>query len=69
MDEESAVRSLSAAEIVAAAWSAVLSYGPDLIDPAVPRTACAHPPLRCLHPLVSHGVLVSEPVHPVAADT
>ncbi|WSU13257.1 hypothetical protein OG245_19760 [Streptomyces sp. NBC_01116] len=47
----------------------MLSYGPDLIDPAVPRTACAHPPLRCLHPLVSHGVLVSEPVHPVAADT
>ncbi|MFJ7412889.1 DUF6193 family natural product biosynthesis protein [Streptomyces sp. NPDC098077] len=57
VDKESAQRSLSAAEIVAAEWSAVLSYGPDLIDPAVPRTAYAHPPLRCLHPMVSHGVL------------
>ncbi|MER5358631.1 DUF6193 family natural product biosynthesis protein [Streptomyces sp. NPDC002785] len=46
-----------AAEIVAAEWSAVLSYGLDSIDPVVPRTAYAHPPLRQLFPMVSHGVL------------
>ncbi|MDX3373334.1 DUF6193 family natural product biosynthesis protein [Streptomyces cyaneofuscatus] len=47
----------SAAEIVAAEWSAVLSFGPDRIDPAVPRAAYTHPPLRQLYPMVSHGVL------------
>ncbi|WP_129767227.1 DUF6193 family natural product biosynthesis protein [Streptomyces sp. L-9-10] len=47
----------SAAEIVAAEWSAVLSYGPDQIDLAVPRTAYAHLSLRQLYPMVSHGVL------------
>ncbi|MEI5036220.1 DUF6193 family natural product biosynthesis protein [Streptomyces sp. S1A(2023)] len=47
----------SAAEIVAAEWSDVLSYGTDLIDPAVPRTAYRHASLRGLWPMVSHGVL------------
>ncbi|MER6597472.1 DUF6193 family natural product biosynthesis protein [Streptomyces parvus] len=47
----------SAAEIVAAEWSAVLSYGWDRIDPAVPRAAYRHPALRELWPMVSHGVL------------
>ncbi|GGW17076.1 MULTISPECIES: DUF6193 family natural product biosynthesis protein [Streptomyces albovinaceus subgroup] len=49
--------SRSAAEIVAAEWSAVLSYGTDIIDPAVPRVAHQHPSLRELWPMVSHGVL------------
>ncbi|MFE4449636.1 DUF6193 family natural product biosynthesis protein [Streptomyces sp. NPDC056796] len=47
----------NAAELVAAEWSAVLSYGFDSIDPVVPRTAYAHPSLRQLFPMVSHGVL------------
>ncbi|MFY0511265.1 DUF6193 family natural product biosynthesis protein [Streptomyces anulatus] len=47
----------SAAEIVAAEWSDVLSYGPDRIDLDVPRTAYTHPSLRQLYPMVSHGVL------------
>ncbi|WP_408994522.1 DUF6193 family natural product biosynthesis protein [Streptomyces sp. 1268] len=47
----------SAAEIVAAEWSAALSYGWDLINPAVPRAAYRHPSLRVLWPMVSHGVL------------
>lgn len=45
------------AEVVAAAWSVVLSYGTDRIDPVVPRTAYSHPSLRVLFPMVSHGVL------------
>ncbi|WP_408994534.1 DUF6193 family natural product biosynthesis protein [Streptomyces sp. 1268] len=53
----SSEESRSAAEIVAAAWSDVLSYGTDLINPAVPRTAYRHPSLRVLWPMVSHGVL------------
>ncbi|WP_082317595.1 DUF6193 family natural product biosynthesis protein [Streptomyces sp. NRRL WC-3549] len=47
----------SAAEIVAAKWSDVLSCEPDLINPEVPRTAYAHPSLRQLHPMLSHGAL------------
>ncbi|MFD6654371.1 DUF6193 family natural product biosynthesis protein [Streptomyces parvus] len=47
----------SAADIVAAAWSVVLSYGTDRVDPAVPRAAHRHPSLRVLWPMVSHGVL------------
>src|SRR6478752_2292238 len=47
----------SAVEVVSAAWSTVLAYGPDMIDPAVPRTAYAHQSLRQLFPMVSHGVL------------
>ncbi|MEU1893135.1 DUF6193 family natural product biosynthesis protein [Streptomyces pristinaespiralis] len=46
-----------AAETVAAEWRRVLSYGPDRIDPVVPRTAYTHPALRELFPMVSHGVL------------
>lgn len=49
--------SRSDAEVVAAAWSDVLSYGTDLIDPVVPRTAYSHASLRELWPMVSHGVL------------
>ncbi|MFD7669662.1 DUF6193 family natural product biosynthesis protein [Streptomyces anulatus] len=49
--------SRNAAEIVAAEWSAVLSYGMDRINPAVPRAAYQHPSLRELWPMVSHGVL------------
>ncbi|NED08230.1 hypothetical protein G3I55_42095 [Streptomyces sp. SID6648] len=49
--------SRSAAAIVAAEWSDVLSYGTDLINPAVPRAAYQHPALRELWPMVSHGVL------------
>lgn len=49
--------SRSGAEVVAAAWSDVLSYGTDLIDPVVPRTAHSHASLRELRPMVSHGVL------------
>ncbi|CAM5682667.1 DUF6193 family natural product biosynthesis protein [Streptomyces microflavus] len=45
------------ADVVAAEWAAVLSYGTDLINPAVPRTAYGHPSLRVLWPMVSHGVL------------
>ncbi|WP_238442214.1 DUF6193 family natural product biosynthesis protein [Streptomyces pratensis] len=45
------------AEVVAAAWSVVLSYGTDRIDPLVPRTAYSHASLRVLWPMVSHGVL------------
>ncbi|MEU5283036.1 DUF6193 family natural product biosynthesis protein [Streptomyces sp. CA-278952] len=47
----------SAAEVVAAEWSDILSYGTDLINPAVPRAAYQHPSLRELWPMVSHGVL------------
>ncbi|WP_237505225.1 MULTISPECIES: DUF6193 family natural product biosynthesis protein [unclassified Streptomyces] len=47
----------SAAAIVAAEWSDVLSYGRDRINPAVPRAAYQHPALRELWPMVSHGVL------------
>ncbi|MEV7902402.1 DUF6193 family natural product biosynthesis protein [Streptomyces anulatus] len=50
-------KALSAAEIVTAEWSDVLSYSPDLIDLDVPRTAYTHPSLRQLYPMVSHGVL------------
>lgn len=50
-------KSRSAAEIVAAEWSDLLSYGTDLINPAVPRAAYQHPSLRELWPMVSHGVL------------
>ncbi|TYR63580.1 hypothetical protein FY004_16230 [Streptomyces parvus] len=57
MTPASSEESRSAAEIVAAAWSDVLSYGTDLINPAVPRTAYRHPSLRVLWPMVSHGVL------------
>ncbi len=53
----SSEESRSAAEIVAAEWSDVLSYGWDRIDPAVPRAAYQHPALRELWPMVSHGVL------------
>lgn len=45
------------AEVVAAAWSVVLSYGTDRVDPAVPRAAYSHPSLRVLFPMISHGVL------------
>jgi hypothetical protein len=47
----------NAGEIVAAEWSRVLAYGPDRIDPVVPRTAYSHAALRELFPMVSHGVL------------
>ncbi|MFI8392110.1 DUF6193 family natural product biosynthesis protein [Streptomyces sp. NPDC085540] len=47
----------AAAEIVATAWRTVLAYGPDRVDPAVPRAAYGHPALRELFPAVSHGVL------------
>ncbi|PVC84455.1 hypothetical protein DBP20_18660 [Streptomyces sp. CS131] len=57
MTPASSEESRSAAEIVAAAWSDVLSYGTDLINPAVPRAAYQHPALRELWPMVSHGVL------------
>ncbi|MDJ0381416.1 DUF6193 family natural product biosynthesis protein [Streptomyces sp. G-G2] len=46
-----------AAAIVAAEWESVLGYGEDLVDPAVPRAAYAHPRLRELFPMVSHGIL------------
>ncbi|MFK0184637.1 DUF6193 family natural product biosynthesis protein [Streptomyces rubiginosohelvolus] len=49
--------SQSDAEVVATAWSVVLSYGTDRIDPVVPRTAYSHASLRVLWPMVSHGVL------------
>uniref|UniRef100_A0ABW6F0N6 DUF6193 family natural product biosynthesis protein n=1 Tax=Streptomyces rubiginosohelvolus TaxID=67362 RepID=A0ABW6F0N6_9ACTN len=49
--------SRSAAEIVEAAWTVVLSYGRDHINPAVPQAAYQHPLLRELWPMVSHGVL------------
>ncbi|MEV4973693.1 DUF6193 family natural product biosynthesis protein [Streptomyces scopuliridis] len=47
----------NSADVVAAAWEYVLSYGPERIDPIVPRTAHGHPSLRELFPMVSHGVL------------
>ncbi|MFI1449525.1 DUF6193 family natural product biosynthesis protein [Streptomyces virginiae] len=47
----------AAAEIVARSWQTLLDYGPDRIDPAVPRAAYSHPALRELFPAVSHGVL------------
>ncbi|MFJ6485830.1 DUF6193 family natural product biosynthesis protein [Streptomyces sp. NPDC091682] len=47
----------TAAEIVATAWRTVLAYGPDRVDPAVPRAAHSHAALRELFPAVSHGVL------------
>lgn len=49
--------SRNGADVVASAWSVVLSYGTDRIDPVVPRTAYSHPSLRVLWPMVSHGVL------------
>ncbi|WP_239476114.1 DUF6193 family natural product biosynthesis protein [Streptomyces sp. CS090A] len=42
---------------MATEWSAVLSFGPDRIAPAVLRAAYTHPPLRQLYPMVRHGVL------------
>ncbi|MEV8003571.1 DUF6193 family natural product biosynthesis protein [Streptomyces parvus] len=53
----SSEESRSAAAIVAAEWSDVLSYGTDRINPAVPRAAYQHPALSELWPMVSHGVL------------
>ncbi|PSK70980.1 hypothetical protein C6W96_19035 [Streptomyces sp. CS149] len=50
-------KSRSAADIVAAEWSDILSYDRGLINPAVPRAAYRHPALRELWPMVSHGVL------------
>jgi hypothetical protein len=47
----------NAAEIVAAQWRSVLAYDDDLIDSAMPRAAFAHPRLRELYPVVSHGAL------------
>ncbi|MFD9221873.1 DUF6193 family natural product biosynthesis protein [Streptomyces sp. NPDC060064] len=49
--------SQDAAEIVADKWQSVLSYDDGLIDSAMPRAAYAHPRLRVLFPVVSHGVL------------
>ncbi|MFD5780352.1 DUF6193 family natural product biosynthesis protein [Streptomyces sp. NPDC126933] len=49
--------SRDAAEIVAAKWQSLLEMDPDLINPVVPRTAYAHPRLRELYPIVSHGTL------------
>ncbi|WP_329619859.1 DUF6193 family natural product biosynthesis protein [Streptomyces sp. NBC_01255] len=47
----------NARDIVAAEWATVLAYGPERVDPIVPRTACGHPALRELFPMVGHGVL------------
>lgn len=47
----------NAEDIVAAEWATVLAYGPDRINPIVPRTAYGHRSLRDLFPMVSHGVL------------
>ncbi|MER5306321.1 DUF6193 family natural product biosynthesis protein [Streptomyces sp. NPDC002773] len=48
----------SAAEIVAAQWRTVLSYGPEVIEPEMVRAAFAQPRLRQLFPGVSHGILL-----------
>ncbi|OKK16832.1 hypothetical protein AMK16_24375 [Streptomyces sp. CB00455] len=47
----------TASEIVAKEWQTILAYGPERVDPAVPRAAYNHPALRELFPAVSHGVL------------
>ncbi|WP_328396860.1 DUF6193 family natural product biosynthesis protein [Streptomyces sp. NBC_00390] len=47
----------AAADIVDAEWQSILAYYGDRIDSAVPRAAYAHPRLRELFPMVSHGVL------------
>lgn len=47
----------SVEETVAAEWRDILDMDPELIDPAVPRAAFAHPELRKLWPMVSHGTL------------
>jgi hypothetical protein len=46
-----------APDLVAAEWATVLAYGPDRIDPTVPRTAYGPPALRELFPMAGHGVL------------
>lgn len=43
--------------LVAAEWATVLAYGPERVDPIVPRTAYGHPALRELFPMIGHGVL------------
>ncbi|MYY04760.1 hypothetical protein GT035_21590 [Streptomyces sp. SID4913] len=53
-DEEDRMR---AADIVAAKWKYILESDEGLIDPAMPRAAYAHPRLRELSPMVSHGAL------------
>jgi hypothetical protein len=47
----------SAAEIVALEWQSVLAEDAETVDPQVPRSAYAHPELRQLFPLISHGTL------------
>lgn len=46
-----------AAEIVAAEWQRIFEFSERRINPAVPRAAHAHPRLRELFPMVSHGAL------------
>ncbi|MFG2872581.1 DUF6193 family natural product biosynthesis protein [Streptomyces sp. NPDC048338] len=46
-----------ASEIVAAEWRRILEMSERRIDPAIPRAAHAHPRLRELFPMVSHGAL------------
>jgi hypothetical protein len=46
-----------AARVVSAQWQQVLAYDSYTVDPAVPRAAFAHPRLRELFPMVSHGIL------------
>ncbi|MER5965848.1 DUF6193 family natural product biosynthesis protein [Streptomyces sp. NPDC002057] len=46
-----------ASETVAAEWRKVLAMSERRIDPAMPRAAHAHPALRELFPMVSHGAL------------
>lgn len=46
-----------AARVVSAQWQQVLAYDSYTVDPAMPRAAFAHPRLRELYPVVSHGAL------------
>lgn len=46
-----------ASEIVAAEWRRILEMSERRIAPAIPRAAHAHPRLRELFPMVSHGAL------------
>ncbi|MFD9034700.1 DUF6193 family natural product biosynthesis protein [Streptomyces sp. NPDC059567] len=46
-----------AGEIVATEWQRILQLSARHIDPAIPHATHAHPSLRELFPMVSHGAL------------
>ncbi|MFD4143430.1 DUF6193 family natural product biosynthesis protein [Streptomyces sp. NPDC058572] len=46
-----------AAAVVEAMWQTILAYDDDRVDSAMVQAAHAHPRLRELYPVVSHGAL------------